>query len=146
MKQSLKKYKIMQIITHSEIVNASIEKVWDALVLKIEQPQYFVPNVSDVSIMEKKEDYVIRKMSLLAGDIKMELVEKITSSPYIVRFDIISHPKNTGYILNEASSIDATSTLLTYTMCWQDKIDHTPSNNPEILKAAVRLSKEFIEK
>jgi hypothetical protein len=31
-------------------------------------------------------------------------------------------------------------------MCWQDKIEHTPSNNPEILKAAVLLSKEFIEK
>jgi hypothetical protein len=31
-------------------------------------------------------------------------------------------------------------------MCWQDKIDHTPSNNADILKAAVMLSKEFIEK
>jgi len=136
----------MQIITHSEIVNAPIEKVWNALVLKIEQPQYFVPNVSDVYIMEKTEKFMIRQMTLQAGDIKMEMVEKITSSPYIVRFDIISHPKNTGYVLNEASSIDANSTLLTYTMCWQDKIEHTPSNNPEILKAAVMLSKEFIEK
>jgi ABC-type molybdate transport system ATPase subunit len=135
----------MQIITHSEIVNAPIENVWNALVLKIEQPHYFVPNVLDVSIMEKTEDYVIRKMSLQAGDLKMELVEKITSSPYIVRFDIISHPKNTGYVLNEASSIDATSTLLTYTMYWQDKIDNSSSNNLAILKAAVMLSKEFIE-
>lgn len=136
----------MQTITHSEIVKAPIEKVWEALVLKIEQPQYFVPNVSDVIILEKTEEFIIRQMSMKAGDIKMDMIEKISASPYIVRFDIISHPKNTGYVLNEASPIDANSTLLTYTMCWQDKINNTPSNNPEILKAAVILSKEFIEK
>jgi len=136
--------KYMQ-ISHTEIVNAPIETVWDALVLKIEQPQFFVPNVSNVLILEKTEKFVIRQMNLQAGEIKIELVEKITNSPYLVKFDIVSHPKNIGYILNEAIPINKKTTQLTYTMCWQDKETLLPSNNLEILKAAVKLSKEVIE-
>lgn len=132
--------------SYTEIVNAPIATVWDALIIKIEQPQYFVTNVSDVIILEKTEDFVIRQMTLKAGEIKMELVEKITFSPFIVKFEIISHPKNIGYVLNEAIPIDEKSTQLMYTMCWQDKETLLPSNNLDMLKSAVILSKEFIEK
>lgn len=131
--------------SHTEIINAPIKTVWDALILKIEQPQFFVPNVSNVLILEKTEEFVVRQMTLQAGEIKMELVEKITYSPFLVKFEIISHPKNIGYVLNEAIPIDEKSTQLTYTMCWQDKETLLPSNNMDILKSAVILSKEFIE-
>lgn len=133
-------------ISHTEIINAPIATVWDALVLKIEQPQFFVPNVSNVLILEKTQEFVVRQMTLQAGEIKMELVEKITFSPFLVKFEIISHPKNIGYVLNEAIPINEKTTQLTYTMCWQDKETLLPSNNMEILKSAVILSKEFIEK
>lgn len=133
-------------ISHNEIINAPIKTVWDALVLKIEQPQFFVPNVSNVLILEKTEEFVVRQMTLQAGEIKMELVEKITFSPFLVKFEIVSHPKNIGYVLNEAIPIDEKTTQLTYTMCWQDKETLLPSNNMDILKSAVILSKEFIEK
>ncbi len=132
-------------ISHTEIVNAPLETVWEALVLKIEQPQFFVPNVSNVVILEKTEEFVIRQMTLQAGEIQMELVEKITNSPYLVTFEIVSHLKNKGYILNEAIPLDEKTTQLTYTMCWQDKETLLSSNNLEILKAAVKLSKEVIE-
>lgn len=132
-------------ISHTEIINVPIETVWDALVLKIEQPQLFVPNVSNVIILEKTEEFVIRQMTLQAGEITMELVEKITKSPYLITFEIVSHLKNIGYVLNKATPIDKKTTQLTYTMCWQDKETLLSSNNLEILKAAVKLSKEVIE-
>lgn len=132
-------------ISHTEIINVPIETVWDALVLKIEQPQLFVPNVSNVIILEKTEEFVIRQMTLQAGEITMELVEKITKSPYLITFEIVSHLKNIGYVLNKAIPIDKKTTQLTYTMCWQDKETLLSSNNLEILKAAVKLSKEVIE-
>ena len=133
-------------ISHTEIINAPIKTVWDALVLKIDQPQFFVPNVSNVLILEKTEEFVVRQMTLQAGEIKMELVEKIKFSPFLVKFEIVSHPKNIGYVLNEAIPIDEKSIQLTYTMCWQDKETLLPSNNMDILKSAVILSKKFIEK
>lgn len=132
-------------ISHTEIINASIKEVWKHLLFKIEQPQHFVPNVSGVEILEKNETATIRKMTVAMPTQTMTIVEKITATPYLVKFEIIEHPTFTGYVDNLAEAIDEHTTRLTYTMSWLNKATNAPANNIELLKAAVQKSKQYIE-
>ncbi len=133
-------------VSHTEIVNASLHEVWKHLLFKIDNPQYFVPNVSDVQILEKTAEATIRKMTVTMPDKAMTISEKITASPYWVKFEIMEHPMFIGYVTNLAEEIDEQSTRLTYAMNWHNKITHESANNIEILKAAVNKSKDYIEK
>ena len=44
------------------IVKAPLENVWRHLIFKIENPENFVPGISDVFILEKNDNFVLRKM------------------------------------------------------------------------------------
>ncbi len=132
-------------ISHTEIVEASIQDVWQHLLYKIDQPQHFVPNVSGVEILEKNEAATMRKMTLTMPTESVTIVEKITATPYLVKFEIREHPALTGYVDNLAVPIDAHTTRLTYTMCWLNKETNAAANNMDILKAAVKKSKQYIE-
>ena len=132
-------------ITYSEIVNASLSDVWKHLLFKIDNPQHFVPNVSDVDILEKTEDATIRKMTVAMPNQTMTIIENITAKPYLVTFEIKEHPTFTGYVNNLAEEMDEHQTRLTYTMCWINKVTHQSANNSDILKAAVQKSKHYIE-
>ena len=132
-------------ISYSEKINAPIQKVWEALILKIEHPEMFAPNVSNVKIIQKTADYVIRQMRIKNNETQIDLVEKITDSPFLVRFEIVSHPRFEGYVTNEAFKINERETELKYSMNWMDKATLSEANNLEILKSAVLLSKAFIE-
>lgn len=132
-------------VSHSEIVKAPLHKVWEHLLFKIDNPHYFVPNVSDVQILDKTDEATIRKMKVTMPDKTITISEKITASPYWVKFEIIEHPTFIGYVTNLAEKIDGDSTRLTYTMNWHNKITNESANNIDILKAAVNKSKEYIE-
>lgn len=132
-------------ISHTEIVNAPIHEVWKHLLFKIDYPQHFVPNVSDVEILEKTPNFTMRKMTVTMPNQAMTIVEKITASPYWVKFEIVEHPTFTGYVNNLAEALNDHTTKLTYTMCWINKLTNESANNVEILKAAVLKSKHYIE-
>ena len=132
-------------ISHTEIIDASIHDVWKHLLYKIDHPEHFVPNVSGVEILEKNETATIRKMTVAMPTQTMTIVEKITATPYLVKFEITEHPTFTGYIDNQAEAIDEYATRLTYTMCWLNKATNTPANNLDLLKAAIQKSKQYIE-
>jgi hypothetical protein len=133
------------IISHTEIIDASIQDVWKHLLYKIDYPEHFVPNVSGVEILEKNAAATIRKMTVTMPTQAVTIIEKITAAPYLVKFEIIEHPTFTGYVDNLAEVIDEHSTRLTYTMCWLNKATNTTANNMDILKAAVQKSKQYIE-
>ena len=73
------------------------------------------------------------------------IVEKITASPFMIRFEIIEHPVVNGYVENHAEMIDENTTRLTYIMNWKNKTDNSSANNLEMLKAAVLKSKLYME-
>lgn len=133
------------IVSHTEIVQAPLHEVWKHLLFKIDNPQYFVPNVSDVQILDKTDETTLRKMTLTMPDKTMTISEKITASPHWVKFEIMEHPMFIGYVTNLAEEIDEQNTRLTYTMNWHNKITHESANNLDILKAAVNKSKQYIE-
>ena len=129
----------------STIINTSIEKVWEHLLYKIEYPEAFVPGVSDVLILEKNNEFVVRQMTITMNDVASKVMEKITFSPYSVRFELLEHPKFTGYVDNGAVFVSENETQLTYTMNWMDKQTQIAYENPEIMKNAVLKTKDFIE-
>lgn len=132
-------------VQFTTIVNASLEKVWQHLILKIEKPENFVPGVSDVIILEKKEDFVTRKMTITTAENTTTLVEKITFVPYKVRFLLLEHPKFEGYVDNDIKSISENETEMTFTINWKDKSTQLEFDNQEMLKNAVLKTKTFIE-
>ncbi|CAM4362266.1 AtaL-like protein [Flavobacterium terrigena] len=132
-------------VEYSTIVKASLEKVWQHLILKIEKPENFVPGVSDVIILEKNEDFVNRKMTITTPENATTLVEKITFVPYKVRFLLLEHPKFEGYVDNDIKFISENETEMTFTINWKDKTTQFEFDNSEMVKNAVLKTKTFIE-
>lgn len=132
-------------VHYTTIVKASLDKVWQHLILKIEKPENFVPGVSDVHILEKKEDFVTRKMTITSEGIATTLVEKITFIPYKVRFLLLEHPKFEGFVDNDIKAISEDETEMTFTINWKDKTSQAEFNNQELVKNAVLKTKKYIE-
>ncbi len=133
-------------VQHSEIVNAPLEKVWEQLIYKIYNPENFVPGVSDVEIMEKNENFVIRQMKINKEGRTSILKEKITFIPYKVRFLLLEHSSIEGYVDNDIQAISANETEMTFTINWMDKTTKNEINDFEMVKNALIKTKKFIEK
>jgi len=129
----------------STIVNASLEKVWEHLILKIEHPENFVPGVSNVLILEKTTDFIIREMTVTTTEAITVLKEKITFIPYKVRFELLEHPKLEGFVDNDIRLISDNETEMTFNIHWKDKSTKTEINNLDMVKNAVLKTKTFIE-
>lgn len=132
-------------VHYTTIVNASLEKVWQHLIFKIEKPENFVPGVSDVIILDENEDFVTRKMTITTEGNATTLIEKITFIPYKVRFLLIEHPKFEGYVDNDIKPISENETEMTFTINWKDKSTQTKFDNQEMVKSAVIKTKNYIE-
>lgn len=91
-------------IRYSENIKAPIDIIWQDFIYKIEHPENFVPGVSNVSIKENNDAYTLREMDIKShGGLKVRLIEKITYSPYCIRF--LDHPLYSGYVDNIAKKI-----------------------------------------
>jgi ribosome-associated toxin RatA of RatAB toxin-antitoxin module len=132
-------------IHYTTTVKAPLVKVWQHLILKIEKPESFVPGVSDVMILEKKEDFVTRKMTITTAENTTTLVEKITFVPYKVRFLLLEHPEFEGYVDNDMKPISENETEMTFTINWKDKTTQSEFDIQEMVKNAVLKTKTFIE-
>lgn len=132
-------------VSYSTTIQTSIDRVWEHLLYKIERPEAFVPGVSEVLILEKNNEFVVRQMTITMNDVASKVLEKITFSPYSVRFELLEHPKFNGHVDNDAVFISENETQLTYTMNWIDKQTQIAFSTHEIMKNAVLKTKDFIE-
>lgn len=132
-------------VQYTTVVAASLEKVWQDLMYKIDHPEHFVPGVSEVIIMEKTAEFVTRQMTVTTPETVTILKEKITFVPYKVRFLLVDHPKLEGYVDNDIEKISDTETQMTFTINWVDKTTQEPINNFEMVQNAVLKTKTFIE-
>jgi hypothetical protein len=132
-------------VSHSEIIQVPIEKVWEHFIYKIENPQHFVPGVSNVVIHEKTSDHVLRSMDVTnPAGAKSALVEKITSAPYWVKFLIVDHPMYEGHVDNLAEKISDTETRITYSIHWTNKQTGETFANVDMPKMAVLKTVDYI--
>ena len=132
-------------VQYTTVVAASLEKVWQDLIYKIDHPEHFVPGVSEVIIMKKTAEFVSRQMTVTTPETVTILKEKITFVPYKVRFLLVGHPKLEGYVDNDIEKISDTETQMTFIINWVDKTTQEPINNFEMVKNAVLKTKTFIE-
>jgi ribosome-associated toxin RatA of RatAB toxin-antitoxin module len=133
-------------VSFSALTKTPLEKVWNDLLFKIEHPENFVPGVSNVLILEKTTESVIRKMDVAMNEFTVTLKEKITFHPYKVRFELMEHPTMEGYVDNDAAWISENETEITYTAHWKNKNTKEEINNFELIKTAVLKTIAFIEK
>lgn len=132
-------------ITYSANIKVPIAVVWEHFLRKIEHPENFVPGVSNVTIKENTDQYIIREMDIEPlGGPKVRLIEKITHSPYWVKFSIIDHPIYSGYVDNLAERISDNETKITFTLNWVYKDTREPFQNEEMIKNAVIKTVNFI--
>jgi hypothetical protein len=123
-------------VSHSEIIQVPIEKVWEHFIYKIENPQHFVPGVSNAVIHEKTSDHVLRSMDVTnPAGAKSALVEKITSAPY---------PMYEGHVDNLAEKISDTETRITYSIHWKNKETGEAFANADMPKMAVLKTVDYI--
>jgi len=78
------------------------------------------------------------------GGLKTRLVEKITYSPYWVRFLILDHPIYSGYVDNVAERISDNETKVTFSLNWINKETAETFSNQEMIKNAVLKTVDFI--
>ncbi|HRG00603.1 MAG TPA: DUF1857 family protein [Bacteroidia bacterium] len=134
-------------ISYSEIIKVPIEKVWEHFLYKIEHPEHFVPGASNAVIREKSSDYVIREMDIaLPNGLNARISEKITYSPYNVKFQIIDHPIYKGHVDNLAEKISDNETQITYSLYWENKNTGEIVSNNDIVKNAVLKTADYILK
>jgi hypothetical protein len=132
-------------VQYTTSVNASLELTWKNLLDKIDNPQNFVPGVSDVIISEKNTDFVLRQMTVTNDKGSTILKEKITFEPYKVRFLLLDHAKLEGYVDNDIKAISDKETEMTFTIHWIDKVTKLEINDFELVKNAVLKTKDYIE-
>lgn len=132
-------------VQYATTVNASLELTWKNLLDKIENPQNFVPGVSDVIISDKNTDFVLRQMTVTNDKGSTILKEKITFEPYKVRFLLLDHAKLEGYVDNDIKAISDKETEMTFTIHWIDKVTKLEINDFELVKNAVLKTKDYIE-
>lgn len=138
----------MPYATFTTAVNAPINVLWQLLIDKIENPQKYVPGVSDVKILVKNNDYVLREMTIPTGIVKEKITHNEASKEVI--FTLVDHPLFCGTVINKIHVLPANndSISLEFTLDWQpldpdkyqDKTDMS-----ELIKEAVLHTKELAE-
>ena len=133
-------------ISHSEQINSTFETLWTLLLDKVQHPDRTIKEVTDVEVLKKYDDGILRQMQALGMTIKERIT--IDEQNKIVRFDLIENSMFTGYFLNKVEGYDGKLTLI-YEQNW---IPITPQAReletklPQILINAVQEMKKLAEK
>ena len=132
--------------SYSEQINSTFEKLWALLLDKAQHPNRTIKEITNVDILEKYDDGILRQMQALGMIIKERIT--INEQNKIVRFDLIENSMFTGYFLNKVEGYDGELTLI-YEQNW---IPITPQAKeletrlPQILINGVQEMKELAEK
>jgi len=133
-------------ISHSEQINSTFETLWTLLLDKVQHPDRTIKEVTDVEVLKKYDDGILRQMQAVGMTIKERIT--IDEQNKTVRFDLIENSMFTGYFLNKVDGYDGKLTLI-YEQNW---IPITPQAReletklPQILINGVQEMKELAEK
>jgi len=133
-------------ISHSEQINSTFETLWILLLDKVQHPDITIKEITDVEVLEKYDDGILRQMHALGMIIRERIT--IDEQNKIIRFDLIENSMFTGYFLNKVEGYDE-KLILIYEQNW---IPITPQAReleikfPQILIKGVQEMKELAEK
>jgi hypothetical protein len=110
------------VISYSEAVNCSEQKLWDLLLDKAQHPEKTIKQVTESKIIQKYPDGFLREMTAVGLNIK----EKITidEKSHQIKFVLVDNESFDGYFLNKIENKTG-ELILTYIQDWKPK-------NPEV--------------
>lgn len=129
-------------------VNATVEVLWDLLIDKIEHPQKYVPGVSDVKILTKNTEFVLREMTIPTGVLREKITSNLTTREVV--FTLVDHSKFSGSVINKIHISDHENEAITleFTLNWQpinSDISTAEIDMSDTIKQAVLHTKELAE-
>ena len=143
-KQCTDKFKMH--VSHNEQINSTFETLWCLLLDKIQHPDKTIKEITQVEILEKYNDGILRQMQALGMTIKERIT--IDRQNKTVRFDLIENSMFTGYFLNRVEDHNGKLTLI-YEQNWcpiTQQARELETKFPQILIKGVKEMKELVEK
>lgn len=134
------------VISHSEKINCTQEKLWGLLLQKAEHPQKTIKQVHESKILQKYNDGFLREMTAM----EMNIRERITIDEKTnqIKFTLINNAEFDGYFLNKIENKNG-ELVLTYIQDWKPKNQIIQQDFDQqfypVLKSAVLAMKKLAE-
>jgi hypothetical protein len=110
------------VISCSEAVNCSEQKLWDLLLDKAQHPEKTIKQVTESKIIQKYPDGFLREMTAVGLNIKERIT--IDEKSNQIKFVLVDNENFDGYFLNKIENKNG-ELILTYLQDWKPK-------NPEV--------------
>lgn len=106
------------VISHSEKINCSEQKLWALLLDKAEHPEKTIKQVTESKIIQKYDDGYLREMTAVGMNIKERIT--INEKDHEIKFTLVDNAEFDGYFLNKIEVKDD-ELILTYLQDWTPK-------------------------
>ena len=133
------------VITHSEKINCSEQKLWSLLLDKAEHPEKTIKQVTESKILQKYPDGFLREMMAVGMNIKEKII--IDEKSRQIKFVLVDNENFDGYFLNKLEN-EGDDLILTYVQDWKPKNPQTQNLDSQflpILQNAVLAMKKLAE-
>jgi hypothetical protein len=135
------------VISHSEKINCTREKLWKLLLDKAEHPEKTIREVQEAKILQKYDDGFLREMSAAGLKIRERII--IDQKVGQIKFILVDNEELDGYFLNKIENKNG-QLILTYLQNWTPKDQNAKQDFDQqfypILKNAVLAIKKIAEK
>lgn len=106
------------VISHSEKINCSEQKLWALLLDKAEYPEKTIKQVTESKIIQKYADGYLREMTAVGMNIRERIT--INEKDHEIKFTLVDNAEFDGYFLNKIEGKDD-ELVLTYLQNWTPK-------------------------
>jgi hypothetical protein len=117
----------MLVRTLQVLVHAEHSTLWSVLMDRLENPAKYAPGVSDVIVVQRTDDIMVRELKLHGEPVR----EKITIAPYdsMLKHELLEHPHFSGIvvtrIVRSARQSPVAPQMLEYDLELQPRSWHT---------------------
>ena len=89
----------MLVKTLTVLVHAEHDTLWNLLLDRLQNPERFIPGITETRVLETKDNVTVREMKLHGDLVK----ERVTVHPHEseIRHDLLEHPLFTGSIVTK---------------------------------------------
>ncbi len=134
------------VISHSEIVNCSKQKLWALLLDKAEHPEKTIKQVTESKILQKYADGYLREITEVGMNIKERII--INEKIHEIKFTLVDNAEFDGYFLNKIEGKDG-ELVMTYLQDWTPKDKNAKKDFDlqflSVMKNAVLAMKKLAE-
>ena len=106
------------VISHSERVSCSQERLWGLLLEKAQHPERTIKEVSESKIIQKYDDVFLQEMTAVGMNVKERIT--INEKAHEIKFTLVDNAEFDGYFLNKIDGKDG-ELVLTYLQDWIPK-------------------------